>query len=278
MVGSWEGRGVPPVAQRRIARAAADGVRTSMVAVNGAAGLEASGFDIVGEVLGTTVMQIAMPGNCGLPPKPAPRFGGPRPVGGEPHADGLRTGRATALDRMVVEAAALRADGVVGVRLADGLVDRGKHEFMALGTAVRARSATRPARPFTTDLGGQDVAKLLLAGWVPVGLTYGISVTVQHEWPTRERPVNLEVSSYTNLVNYVRADARRDFARAAATLSGDCALLSSMTAHVRLLDGAAGHTDHLAECVIIGNTIARFADTSVRPDTSRTILPLRKAR
>jgi uncharacterized protein YbjQ (UPF0145 family) len=241
------------MAQRRITRAAADGVRTSLEAVNGAAGLEAAGFDVVGEVLGTTVMQIAVPGYCGLAPKPMPRFGAPRSVGAELYADALRTGRATALDRMVTEATGLRADGVVGVRLTDELVDGGKHEFMALGTAVRARSATRPARPFTTDLGGQDVAKLLLAGWVPVGLTDGISVTVQHEWPTNDRAGNYEISSYTNLLTYVRADARRDFARSAATLGGDGALLSSMYLRARRIGVTGGHTDHLAVCVSLRN-------------------------
>ena len=45
------------LARARIARAAADGVRTSLLPANGLAGLEAAGFDMVGEVLGTIVMQ-----------------------------------------------------------------------------------------------------------------------------------------------------------------------------------------------------------------------------
>ena len=36
-----------------------------------------------------------------------------------------------------------------------------------MGTGVRARSATLPGRVFSTHLEGQDVAKLVLAGWVP---------------------------------------------------------------------------------------------------------------
>ena len=54
---AWDGRGLPPVAQARIARAAADGVRTSLLPVAGAVGLQASGFE-------------AEPGDgraCGLP-------------------------------------------------------------------------------------------------------------------------------------------------------------------------------------------------------------------
>src|SRR3954471_19753034 len=68
--GGWDGRGLPPVARKRIARAAADGVRTSLLPVNGAAGLEASGFEVVGEVLGTIVMQISWAGfgGCGYSP------------------------------------------------------------------------------------------------------------------------------------------------------------------------------------------------------------------
>src|SRR6266542_3408346 len=118
--GAWDGRGLPPVARARIARAAADGVRTSLLSANGAAGLEASGFDVVGEVLGTIVMQISWAGfgGCGYVPMMG-GFGGTgwgfgpgtvtsgsgsRWTGYAPYVDALKAGRNTALDRMVSEA------------------------------------------------------------------------------------------------------------------------------------------------------------------------------
>jgi uncharacterized protein YbjQ (UPF0145 family) len=250
MVEQWDGRGLPPVARRRIARAAADGVRTSLLPVNGVAGLEAAGFDIVGEVLGTTVMQISWAGFGGCGWAPMMGFGGvgfgpgtvtsgagARWSGYAPYVQALKSGRATALDRMLQEAAALGADGVIGVQVTDELVEGNKREFMMLGTAVRSRGTTRPAKPFTTDLSGQDVAKLLLAGWVPAGIVYGISVAVRHDdWQTLAQTGmfagNTEVGGYTELVSHVRADARREFARSAATL-GCSPRCTSMSARSR---------------------------------------------
>ena len=291
---AWDGRGLPPVARIRIARAAADGVRTSLLPANGAAGLQACGLDPVGEVLGTIVMQISWAGfgGCGYTPVMGGLGGwglgpgtltsgsGARWVGYAPYVDAIRTGRNTALDRMVTEAAALGADGVVGVRFTDERMEGNKREFMALGTAVRSRGAQRPARPFTTDLGGQDVAKLMAAGWVPAGVAYGISVAIRHDdWRTQSQlsyfAGNTEVTGYTELMNHVRADARNDFTRRAARLGGDCALMTSMGHHVWAFEAGENHRDHVAECVITGNAIARFHAETHAITKSLSILPLR---
>ena len=294
--GGWDGRGLPPVARKRIARAATDGVRTSLLPANGAAGLRASGFDVVGEVLGTIVMQISWTGFGGCGYTPMAGFGGfgfgpgtvtsgsrSRWAGYAPYVEALQHGRNTALERMIMEASALGADGVVGVRLTDERMDATKREFMALGTAVRSRGAQRPARPFTTDLGGQDVAKLLTAGWVPAGIAYGISVAIRHDdWRTQAQSGafagNVEVSGYTELMTHVRADARREFSRLAARLGGDSALLSSMSQHVWDYEVSEGHRDHIAECVITGNAVARFHESAFRPTSTLTYLPLRSSR
>lgn len=293
----WDGRGLPPVARARIARAAADGVRTSLLPANGAAGLQAVGFDAVGEVLGSIVMQISWTGfgGCGYTPMmggfagwgagpgTVTSGGGARWVGYAPYVDAIRHGRNTALDRMVAEAAALGADGVVGVRFTDAPMEGNKREFMALGTAVRSRGTERPAHPFTTDLSGQDVAKLMAAGWVPTGITYGISVAIRHDdWRTQSQlsyfAGNTEVTGYTELMNHVRADARNDFARRSARLGGESALMSSMWHHVWALEVAENHRDHVAECVITGNTIARFHTEAHAITKSLSILPLRSMR
>jgi uncharacterized protein YbjQ (UPF0145 family) len=293
---AWDGRGLPPVARARIARAAADGVRTSLLSTAGAYGLQASGFETVGEVLGSTVMQISWAGfgGCGW-------YGGGVLGGGvfgpgtvvsssaggwsgyAPYVDAIKRGRDTAMSRMVQEATALGADGVVGVRLTDARMDNNKREFVALGTAVRSRGGQRPKVPFTTDLGGQDVAKLLMAGWVPAGMAYGISVAVRHDdWRTQQQigvwAGNVEVAGYTELINHVRHDARGEFARLAARVGGDSALMTAMAQHVWEYEAGENHVDHVAECVITGNAIARF-DTSPHPPTSSlTYLPLRSSR
>jgi uncharacterized protein YbjQ (UPF0145 family) len=292
---AWDGRGLPPVARARIARAAADGVRTSLLPANGLAGLEAAGFDMVGEVLGTIVMQIGwtgfggcgysplMGGGWGIGPGTVTSGGRSRWAGYAPYVDALKYGRNTALDRMVAEASALGADGVVAVRFTDERTADGKREFMALGTAVRSRGRERPARPFVTDLSGQDVAKLLAAGWVPAGIAYGISVAIRHDdWRTQSQlsyfAGNTEVAGYTELMNHVRADARREFAVLAARLGGDSALMTSMWHHVWAYEAGENHRDHVAECVITGNAIARFHTPGRPTTTSLSILPLRRMR
>jgi uncharacterized protein YbjQ (UPF0145 family) len=291
----WDGRGLPPVARARVERAAAGGVRTSLLSADGLAGLEVAGFDAVGEVLGTTVMQIGWTGwgGCGWQPGVfGGGFldGGPATVsppsrwsGYEPYAQAIRHGRDTALGRMRQEAVALGADGVVGVRLTEERMDGQKREFMALGTAVRSRGRQRPEKPFTTDLAAQDVAKLLLAGWVPAGLIYGLSIAVRHDdWRTNTAlspfAGNVEVSGYTELITHVRASARRDFAARVAALGADAALMSGLQSRMWKVEAGENHTDHAAECIVTGNAIAQFG-TGRRPaPSSLTILPLRSMR
>jgi uncharacterized protein YbjQ (UPF0145 family) len=281
------------VARARIERAAAGGVRTSLLSADGLAGLETAGFEMVGEVLGTAVMQIGWSGygGCGWTPGfSGGMFGGPATVSGpsrwsgyEPYARAVRHGRNTALSRMHQEASALGADGVVGVRFTDERMEGQKREFMALGTAVRSRGRERPRTPFTTDLGGQDVAKLLAAGWVPAGLAYGLSIAVRHDdWRTQTQlgyfAGNTEVSGYTELLTHVRATARREFAAFAAKIGGDAALLSDLWSHVWPIEVGENHTDHVAECIVTGNAIARFHPGKQATTSSLTILPLRSIR
>ncbi|WP_433305536.1 heavy metal-binding domain-containing protein [Actinoplanes sp. CA-030573] len=300
-VDGWDGRGLPPVARARVERAAAGGVRTSLLSAGGLAGLEVAGFDAVGEVLGTTVMQIGWAGwgGCGarvaygstmakiLEAEAGPvTTGAPRWAipGFQPYARAIRHGRDTALGRMRQEAAALGADGVVGVRFTEERLDGQKREFMALGTAVRSRGRQRPAQPFTTDLPAQDVVKLLSAGWAPAGLIYGLAISIRHDdWRTSTSvgrwAVNQEVTGYTELLTHVRAQARRDFAARAAALGTDGALMSSLWSTMwRVETGQQYHTDHAAECVVVGNAIARFRAAEGKKSSSLTILPLRSER
>ena len=77
----------------------------------------------------------------------------------------------------------LEADGVVGVRLVfkQYAMDDGVLEFQAIGTAIRHRDRqgsfrTKDNRPFTSDLSGQDLWKLVRAGYRPVSLSMGACV------------------------------------------------------------------------------------------------------
>ncbi len=122
----------------------------------------------------------------------------------------MYTARELAMDRMEEEAAALGADGIVGVRLEVGGYDFAEKvlEFMAVGTAVRARDGehwrTRAGKPFTSDLSGQDFALLLSSGHAPVGLVLGSCVyhvahlSMRQAWKTIG--TNVELATFTQAI------------------------------------------------------------------------------
>lgn len=288
----WDGRGLPPVAAERMRRFARTGLRTSLLPVPGAVGLQSAGFEPVGEVMGCIVQRIGWSGfgGCGY----IGAFGGLGIGGGTitssgpssfvgfgPYVDALYHGYGTALGRMTHEAAAMQADGVVGVQLSVSHLGSGNREFVALGTAVRARSQHRPGRVFTTDLVGQDVAKLLQAGWVPGALIYGISVAVRHDdWQTQRQASwgagNTEVAGYTELVVQVRADARYRFEERARAAGTDGAIVSSMGLQIHHIEPAENHRDHVAEATVFGTALVSFHRGTTAPTRSLTILPLRR--
>ena len=139
-----------------------------------------------------------------------------------------------------------------------------------MGTAVRARGGVRPRRPFTSDLSGQDVAKLLRAGYVPTGLAYGIAVAVRHDdWRTQSLSSrwvgNVEVPGYTELVGRVRHWARQDFAGVVARFGGEHAVLREMELEIWEQEPADGHRDHFAIATVVGTGIAQFAAAPLSP-------------
>ncbi|HEY0448486.1 heavy metal-binding domain-containing protein [Actinophytocola sp.] len=283
----WNGTGLPPVAAQRVQRAAQGGPWTSLLSVPAAAGLRVAGLEPAGEVMGSMVQQISLVGaSCGTywPGPGGWVAGGPvaaplGPRGFGPYLDALNLGYATALDRMTQEATALGADGIVGITLATVPLG-GAVEFTALGTAVRAPGHQRPGRVFTTALSGQDVAKLMTAGWVPAVLVYGISVAVRHDdWQSRAQASwgagNVEVDGYTQLIGHTRADARARLARQTRATGADGAIVSSMGLRLWSVEPSERHRDHVAEATVFGTAIARFATTAT-PAAGRplTILPL----
>ncbi len=91
--------------------------------------------------------------------------------------------RELAMTRMEEEADLLGADGVVGVRLVfkQYAMEEGVLEFQAIGTAIRHRERqgslrTKDNRPFTSDMSGQDLWKLIRGGYRPVSLSMGACV------------------------------------------------------------------------------------------------------
>ena len=113
-VADWDGRGLPPVAAERMRRAAEGAAWTSLLSAPAAAGLEVAGFDPVGEVMGSMVQRIGWSsyygcGSVGWGTNSQTITSGSHPRAGfAPYAHAQENGWATAIGRMVTEAAGIQ--------------------------------------------------------------------------------------------------------------------------------------------------------------------------
>jgi uncharacterized protein YbjQ (UPF0145 family) len=257
----------------------ADGSRAwdSALSVEAFAAVRSVGFEPVGQVFGAvvyylaTVAGVSCPGTTGVsyPPRddgPAGRLG-----------QSLLAGRRTALDRMAGRCAELGGHGVVGAALqvtevpATSLTAAAM-EFTVTGTAVRGAGCPPLARPFASELSGSDFAKLVMAGWMPVGIALGVSVTGLHDelvttssgsWGTG----NAEVRAYTGLVRAARSAARDRLEESVREFGADGVVVSTVMLRVSSdrCHAHAAATDHFAEAVITGSAVARIGGGSVPP-------------
>jgi uncharacterized protein YbjQ (UPF0145 family) len=241
------------------------------------AAIRSVGFEPVGQVFGAAVLSAAYgrsyscPGagrssGSGKAAQAATQVSGQAgPFG--PLVQAMSQARHTAIDRMTAECAALGGHGVVGVRLSRGSFPLGGLEFKAIGTAVRAPGAAHgPSAPFTSDVSGQDFAKLITMGWVPAGLALGISIGSRHDDRTitsqsRWASGNVEVSGWTELVNESRHDARRELESNVKRIGAEGVVIATVNMRVRERDcpSTVGRRDHIAEVTLIGTAIARFS-------------------
>lgn len=221
------------------------------------AAIRGAGFEPVGQVFGAAVFDAGSASAASCPGS----FG--------ELVRAMYQARHTALDRMTADCARLGGHGVVGVRLSRGTFFLGGLEFTAIGTAVRAPGAETGA-PFTSDLSGQDFAKLIMSGWVPAGLVLGISIGSRHDDRATTRQArwtsgNAEVAVWTELVIQARRDARRQLERDVGRLGADGVVIAGMDLGVRQRDCpvAVGRRDHIVEASVIGTAITRFSPGSV---------------
>lgn len=79
----------------------------------------------------------------------------------------------TALERMLQEAARLGAHGVVGVTTEMGHpTNQNSCDVHLYGTAIEVEGAAPPSQPWSTQLAGHKLAKLIEIGFVPSSVVY----------------------------------------------------------------------------------------------------------
>jgi uncharacterized protein YbjQ (UPF0145 family) len=264
------------IAEQRARRDAGEsGSFTSNLTVEEFAAIRSVGFSPVGQVMGSAVYNVgwsytgcgAMRGGYGY------GYGyGIAPVVPVPSTQKLlNEARHRAVRRMRDECAGLGGDGVVGVRLTVTSFYGNGLEFMAMGTAVRAdgdvhvgestAGARRPRYPFTSDLSGQDFAKLLRAGWVPVALVQGVGAMIRHDdWRMRVQSssyFNQEIEGTTELVHQARGAARDSLAADARQAGGHTVILRDLALRVFGIRCTSGQEaeDHMADAFLWGTAI-----------------------
>jgi len=280
---------LPAVAEARMQEIRRSGTWGSALTSDEFAAIRSVGFEPVGQVLGAAVYNIGYTGgyNCpgawgsfggyGTPARTVTQVSSQGGYGSfAPLVRTMYEARHKALDRMTTEADELGGHGVVGVRLTIGSFPAGGLEFKAIGTAVRAPgvppmenwnkdSRGHRRMPFTSDLSGQDFAKLIMKGWTPAGLALGISIGSRHDdWmtvgQTRWGSGNAEVTGWTELVGEARHDSRIELERDVKRLGAEGVVIATMEMRVRERECPAmeGRRDHIVEATTIGTAIVRF--------------------
>jgi uncharacterized protein YbjQ (UPF0145 family) len=249
------------------------------------AAIRSAGFEPVGQVLGAAVYNIGFSGGYNCPGawsgfgSYAQAYRSVTQVSGRggygsfgPLTQAMYDARHLAINRMITECAELGGHGIVGVSLDIGSFPAGGLEFKAIGTAVRAPGSAPLQQPFSSDLSGQDFAKLLSSGWVPAGLALGISVGARHDdWltvgQTRWGAGNAEVVGYTELVNDTRHDARQQLEKDVRRLGGEGVVVQrmDMRVHERECPIQEHGKDHIVEATIVGTALVRFASVAKPP-------------
>ncbi|MCD2191990.1 heavy metal-binding domain-containing protein [Actinomycetospora endophytica] len=238
-------------------------------------------LDPIGDVTGAVAIRIDWRGSGPVDPwtgrtryKTTTSGGGSGSHGHRPYARAVNHAHSEALRRLVAEASDEEADGVVDLDHHVVEHDDGLLEVVLRGTAVRARTAQRPGRVFTTDLGAGQVGTLIRQHWVPVTAVWGFSVGVRPtDWSAaqqrRRSAPPQEVVGRSDLLTRTRADARDQLADRARRAGADGILTSTMTLRER--------SEMVCEALIRGTAIARFAPGDPTPDdiAPLTVMPLR---
>ncbi len=181
--------------------------------------------------------------------------------------DAWRQGFGSAYGRMIEEASALGAHGVVGlVDTSERLGDLGVLEFRVQGTAVRVTDGPPPldGRPWSTYLAGQRLAKLIEAGYAPVSIAAAVaSVRVWAncitEYLTEGGATNWGSVAGAEIEQTAKAHmAVRRIARehVRSHLGADSLHGASMITTEREL----GQGDADLQCIIRGNRVRRFKE------------------
>jgi uncharacterized protein YbjQ (UPF0145 family) len=248
--------GIPDSGRERIARMKQEverGFFTSDLSVDEFLLVKQSGFEPIGLVLGSSIYHIGFQQAMWNQSQEMTVL-----------TQAMYHARDLAMTRMEEEADQLGADGIVGVRLDIGRYDWGADlaEFIAVGTAVKHKGGelhrAPNGRPFTSDLSGQDFAKLLRAGYRPVGLVMGNCVYhVARQGmlqSLRQMGRNVEMPNFTQALYEARELAMERMQSEADELQ------AGGIVGARIVERSHGWGSHVIEFFAIGTGVVPTSD------------------
>jgi len=199
-----------------------------------------------------------------------------------PYAEAVQHAWSEAHDRMLAEARALGADGVLGITRRATRIGGTGHEYASLGTAVRFvdPGLRRPSRgtPWAATLTAEDCAAAASAGFLPAGVATGYSIALKHEdYQLRQQRStwnNTEVDGLTELLSAARADARRSLAAKARQLSAGGELVVTASSLHTGERPCGEEKDVTAEALFVGTVLVPHPAPSGRLGRALTVLPL----
>jgi uncharacterized protein YbjQ (UPF0145 family) len=192
-----------------------------------------------------------------------------------------REARALAFRRLQLEAEAVAADAVVGVRLSERLITKGAHgkggddgdeviEFTVVGTAVRAPQVKIKNEPVLTDLSGQDFWALMRQGYAPCGIVFDFCRW--HVWHVLKNwSGGGEVSLASDAIERARRVVQERVLQQAQAMGAEFVVGSDLKVEVREVH-CGFHECHLNDLDVdvawFGTGIRRLP-VSVRPQTAQ---------
>ncbi|MCY0898391.1 MAG: heavy metal-binding domain-containing protein [Firmicutes bacterium] len=256
---------IPADALERLNRESGHYVFTSDLTVNEFVLVDEAGFEPLGLVMGSSIYHIGYQQSAWSKNQEMTVL-----------SQAMYNARELAMSRMEEEADALKADGIIGVRLEVKHAEWGQHlaEFIAIGTAVRAKDGqshrTIKNKPFTSDLSGQDFWTLMKTGYRPVSLVMGSCVYhIAHQGMMqmlRQVGQNQEMTIYTQGLYDARELAMERMQLEAADLQADGIV------GVHLHESSHQWGSHVIEFFAVGTAVKRFQESQLK--TPSLVLPL----
>jgi len=223
-------------------------------------------FDPIGPAIGAGTFQIWRPTTCG---GLGMRAGGPLVYSA--YADSVRDAWATVIARLEADAAAKEAHGVLGVAVtATWTAAAMSHlQIQLLGTAVRLQGQPPLARPFLSTLSMQDFLKLLIGGWVPSGIAWGVAAVHVHGYdamPVMQGAAwkNAEMTVPTEAVRVARSQVDQQARASLAACRAEGAVDVRLDLERR--DQACGNGHGLLiEGLLLGTGVVRYRPSVATP-------------